>query len=127
MENSRNVPGIRRAPLAFVFFSPLFATQLSFDLQNFSYKSHFFHPRTGHECPEREREREREWRYSSTLSLTLALGWGGWSTSCPGHFTPGKKPGTHCTGGWLGPRAGLTGAEDVPPVGIRGWDCLKKA
>ena len=76
---------------------------------------------------QREREREREWRYSSTLSLTLALGWGGWSTSCPGHFTPGKKPGTHCTGGWLGPRAGLTGAEDVPPVGIRGWDCLKKA
>jgi hypothetical protein len=22
-------------------------------------------------------------------------------------FTPGKRPGTHCTGGWVGPRAGL--------------------
>jgi len=23
------------------------------------------------------------------------------------HFTPGERPGTHCTGGWVGPRAGL--------------------
>jgi hypothetical protein len=24
------------------------------------------------------------------------------------HFSPGKRtPGTHCTGGWVGPRAGL--------------------
>ena len=79
-----------------------------------------FHSRTGYECP------ERVWRYSSTLSLTLALGWGGWSTSCPGQFTPGKRPGTRCTGGCLGPRAGLTGAEDVAPIGIWAWDHLKK-
>jgi hypothetical protein len=32
-----------------------------------------------------------------------------WSASRPSRaFTPGKRtPGTHCTGGWVGPRAGL--------------------
>ena len=24
-------------------------------------------------------------------------------------LTPGKRPGTLCTGGWMGPRAGLSG------------------
>jgi hypothetical protein len=42
-----------------------------------------FHPRTGHEGPERE-------TYSSTLSLTSALGGGGWSMLRPGRVTPGK-------------------------------------
>ena len=31
---------------------------------------------------------------------------GGWSAPLPGRFTPGERPGTHCTGGWIGPRAG---------------------
>jgi hypothetical protein len=41
--------------------------------------------------------------------LTSALDGGEWSASRPGHaFTPGEKtPGTHWTGGWVGPRAGL--------------------
>ena len=30
-------------------------------------------------------------RYCSTLSLTSALDGGGWSTPCPGRFTPGKE------------------------------------
>ena len=29
--------------------------------------------------------------YSSTLPSTSALDGGGWSTPCPGHFTPGKN------------------------------------
>jgi len=33
-------------------------------------------------------------------------GWGVSSTPRP-LFTSGKRPGTHCTGGWVGPRAGL--------------------
>jgi len=33
--------------------------------------------------------------------------WGGQSMTHPSPFTPGKKPGTHRTGGWLGPRNGL--------------------
>ena len=33
-----------------------------------------------------------EYRRISTLSLTSALDGGGWSTSRPGRFTPGKDP-----------------------------------
>jgi len=60
----------------------------------------------------------RVWRYSSTLSLTLALGGGGSQRHVLANLPPGKRPGTHCTGGWLGPRAGVTGADDVFPIGI---------
>jgi hypothetical protein len=28
---------------------------------------------------------------------------------------PGKKPGTHCIGGWVGPRAGLDGCGKSRP------------
>jgi hypothetical protein len=50
-----------------------------------------------------------ERRYSSYSFSTLALDGGGCSASRPGRaFTPGERtPGTHCTGGWVGPRAGL--------------------
>jgi hypothetical protein len=40
--------------------------------------------------------------------MTSALDGGEWSASRPGRALPrGKNPGTHCTGGWVGPRAGL--------------------
>ena len=29
---------------------------------------------------------------------------------------PRKRPGTHCTGGWMGPRAGLDGREKISPA-----------
>jgi hypothetical protein len=50
-----------------------------------------------------------ERRYSSYSFSTSALDEGEWSASRPGRpFTPGERtPGTHCTGGWVGPRAGL--------------------
>ena len=54
---------------------------------------------TGLKCPEGEQ------RYSSTLSLTSALAGGGWSRHAPAALPPGKRPGTHCIGGWVGPRA----------------------
>jgi hypothetical protein len=44
------------------------------------------HPITGHEGPEGEQ------MYSSTISLTSVLDGGGWSTPCPGRFTPRKDP-----------------------------------
>jgi hypothetical protein len=44
--------------------------------------------------------------YSSTFSLTSALDGGRWVTSRPGLLPPGRRPGTHCPGGWVGPRTG---------------------
>jgi len=43
----------------------------------------------------------------------------GWSTSNPGHFTPGKGPGTNRTGRWVGPRA--TGVKMSPVPGLDTW------
>jgi hypothetical protein len=59
-------------------------------------------PITEHEGP------EVEYRYRYILSLTSALDGGGWSTPRPGRFTPGDRAGTHCTGGCVGPRDGLS-------------------
>jgi hypothetical protein len=47
--------------------------------------------------------------YSSYSLLTSALDGGEWSASRSSRSLPRGKdpPGTHCTGGWVGPRAGL--------------------
>jgi len=41
--------------------------------------------------------------------MTTTVERGEWSASCPGHslLYPREILGTHCTGGWVGPRAGL--------------------
>ena len=31
----------------------------------------------------------------------------------PAALPPGKRPGTHCIGGWVGPRAGLDGCGET--------------
>jgi hypothetical protein len=50
--------------------------------------------------------------YSSTLSLTSAqMGVGG-QRHAPAALLQGKRPGTHCTGSSVGPRAGLDGCEN---------------
>ena len=55
------------------------------------------HPRTGHKHP-----------WGSI--------WGGrWSTPRLRRFTPRKKAGTHCTGGWVRPWAGLDGCRISRP------------
>jgi hypothetical protein len=47
-------------------------------------------------------------RFGSYSFLTSAVEGGEWSASRPGRIYPrGRAPGTHCTGGWVGPRAGL--------------------
>jgi hypothetical protein len=33
----------------------------------------------------------------------------------PAALHPEKRPGTHCIGGWVGPRAGLDGCEKSRP------------
>jgi hypothetical protein len=37
----------------------------------------------------------------------------------PAAFYPRERSGNHCTGSWVGPRAGLDGAENLAPTGIR--------
>jgi hypothetical protein len=57
-----------------------------------------------------------EWRYNSTI---FDLDEGEWSDSRPGLCTRGEiAPGTHCTGGWMGPRAGLDAVEMLLLPGI---------
>ena len=59
------------------------------------------HPITGHEGPEGEQ------RYTPTLPSTPALD-GGWVVNAtPRPLYPRERPGTRCTGGWVGPRAVL--------------------
>ena len=59
------------------------------------------HPRTGHEGPEQEQ------MYNSTLPSTLALDGVGGQRHAPATLPPGKRPSTHRTAGWMGPRANL--------------------
>ena len=59
--------------------------------------------------------------YSSTLSLTSALDGGGWVVcATPRPLYPRERTGTHCKGGWVGPRAGLEGygKSRLPPPGL---------
>jgi hypothetical protein len=51
----------------------------------------------------------REQRYRSMyVFLISGLDGGEWSVSLPGRLTPKfRTPGTHWTGGWVGPRADL--------------------
>jgi hypothetical protein len=37
----------------------------------------------------------------------------------PAALPPGQRPGTHCVGGWVGPRAVWTAAEDLAPTRIQ--------
>jgi hypothetical protein len=49
------------------------------------------------------------------MKAQMALNGRGWSAQRPGRFTSWKRPGTHCTGGWVGPRAGLDGCGKSRP------------
>jgi hypothetical protein len=57
----------------------------------------------GHEGP------EEQCRYTTTLSLISALDGVGGQRQTPAALHLGNRPGTHCTGGWVGPTAGLDG------------------
>jgi len=55
------------------------------------------------------------------FSRTFGTRWGWESASRPGRLYSRERPVTHCTGGWVGSRAGLNGAENLVPTGIRSW------
>jgi len=48
--------------------------------------------------------------------MAVALEGGEWSAARPGCTLPLGKPGTHFTGGWVGPRAGLDGWKISSPL-----------
>jgi hypothetical protein len=37
----------------------------------------------------------------------------------PAALPPGKTPGTHCIGGWVGPMVGLDGCKTLASIGIQ--------
>ena len=54
-------------------------------------------------------------RYSYTLSSTSVLDGVGGQSHTPTTLPPGKGPGTHCTGGLVGPRVGLDRCGTISP------------
>src|SRR5215469_4623858 len=51
------------------------------------------------------------------LNLSTRRGWVVSTTPRP--LYPRERPGTHCRGGWVGPRDGLDMSENSRPTGIR--------
>ena len=68
------------------------------------------HPITGHEGPEGEQI------YSSTLPSTSALNERWVVSTTPRPLYPQERPGTCCTGGRVGRRAGLDGCGKSRPA-----------
>jgi hypothetical protein len=64
---------------------------------------------TGHEGP------DREYRYGFTLSLSSELDGLGVQCHVLAALHLGNRPGTHCTGGRLGPTASLDGCGKSLP------------
>jgi len=64
----------------------------------------------------------QEARPSNQSDGNSALDGGEWSASRPGRsLAPGKgPPGAHCTGGWVGPRAGLDRGRRKNPLFLPG-------
>ena len=51
--------------------------------------------------------------------MTSALRWGWVLSTTPRPLYSRERPGTHCTGAWVGPRAGLNGCgKSRPPPGF---------
>ena len=61
-----------------------------------------------------EQATKGEQRYSSILSLTSVLDGVGGQRQAPAAL-PRERPGTHCIGGWVGPKAGPDGCGKSRP------------
>ena len=55
-------------------------------------------------------------------SFYLGARWKLVVNATPRPLYPRERPGTHCIGGWVGPRAGLDGCGKSRPTGIRSPD-----
>jgi hypothetical protein len=54
--------------------------------------------------------------------FNLGTRWVGGQRHAPSTLRPGKRHDTYCTGGRVGPRAGLDGCGNFVPTGIRSLD-----
>jgi hypothetical protein len=54
--------------------------------------------------------------------MTAALEWVSGQQHALATLYPQERPGTHCSGGWVGPRVGLDRCEKSRPTGIRSPD-----
>jgi hypothetical protein len=61
---------------------------------------------------------EGGYRYSSTLPLPRHLKGLSGQQHFPAALYSWERPGTHCTGGWVGPRAGLDRRKISPQPGF---------
>ena len=99
---TRLLKGVGSRPTNFPFHKQLAISYCTDSCSNqFSVLSFRFHPFTGHEGP------QGEYRYSSTLFQTSALEGVRGQLHTPAANYPQERPGTHCTGGWVGLRTGL--------------------
>jgi len=57
--------------------------------------------------------------HSSTLYVISALGVVGGQCYSPAALLPGKRTGTHFTGGWVSLRVHLDGCKNLTTTGIR--------
>ena len=55
---------------------------------------------------------------NGTAFFNLGARWGWVDSATPRPLYPRERPGTHCTGGWVGPRAGLDGRGKSPLPGF---------
>jgi hypothetical protein len=67
----------------------------------------------GHNRPPRA---QRGSRVVALLIINLGARRGWVVSTTPRPLYPREKPGTHCTGGWVGPRAGLYVCEKSRPI-----------
>jgi hypothetical protein len=62
---------------------------------------------------------QRGSRGIAILILDPGASWGWVVSTTPRPLYPGERPGSHCIGGWVGPRAGLDVCEKIsPPPGL---------
>ena len=70
---------------------------------------------------------QRGSRCIALLFLHPRCRWVSVVSTTPRPLYPQEIPGTHCTGGWVGPRAVLDGCgKSRPPIGIRTPDCAAR-
>ena len=66
----------------------------------------------------------QKWSRDSSIFLNFGARWGWVVNAMPRSLYSRERPGTHCIGGRVGPRAGLDGCgkSRPPPIGIRSPD-----